>query len=67
MAIAALVCAFLCTPLAVIFGHVALSQIKKTNEDGKGLAIAGLVIGYIGLAFVVFWILIVAAAAGSGY
>ena len=37
--------------LAVIFGHVALSQIKKDPSSvGRGLAIAGLVLGYIGVA-----------------
>jgi peptidyl-prolyl cis-trans isomerase B (cyclophilin B) len=32
--------------LGVIFGHISLSQIKKSGEEGRGLAIAGLVIGY---------------------
>jgi hypothetical protein len=38
----------------VITGHIALSQIKKSNEGGRPLAIAGLVVGYalIGLAIV---------------
>ena len=36
--------------LAVIFGHVARSQIRRTREQGDGLAVAGLVLGYIGLA-----------------
>jgi hypothetical protein len=37
--------------LAVIFGHVSLSQIKKSGgrEGGSGLAIAGLVMGYLEL------------------
>ena len=37
--------------LAVIFGHVALSQIKKSNgtQQGKGFAVAGLVLGYLGV------------------
>jgi hypothetical protein len=30
----------------VITGHVSLAQIKKSGERGRGLAIAGLVIGY---------------------
>jgi peptidyl-prolyl cis-trans isomerase B (cyclophilin B) len=47
MAIVSLVCAFLFAPLAIIFGHISLSQIKKTGEEGRGLAIAGLVIGYM--------------------
>lgn len=46
-AVAALVCAFLFAPLGIVFGHVSLSQIKRTGEDGRGLAVAGLVIGYV--------------------
>ncbi|MEY4367395.1 MAG: hypothetical protein RLZ28_810 [Actinomycetota bacterium] len=34
----------------IITGHVALSQIRHTAQKGKGLAIAGLVAGYAGLA-----------------
>jgi peptidyl-prolyl cis-trans isomerase B (cyclophilin B) len=47
LAIASLICAFLLAPLGVVFGHISLSQIKRTGEDGRGLAIAGLVIGYL--------------------
>jgi peptidyl-prolyl cis-trans isomerase B (cyclophilin B) len=47
MAIASLICAFLFAPLGIIFGHISLSQIKKTGEDGHGLAVAGLVISYL--------------------
>jgi len=39
--------------LAVVFGHVALKQIARTGQSGRGLAIAGLVLGYIGLATLV--------------
>ncbi|CAN5432348.1 peptidylprolyl isomerase [soil metagenome] len=46
MAIASIICAFVLAPLGIIFGHISLSQIKKSGEDGRGLAIAGLVIGY---------------------
>jgi peptidyl-prolyl cis-trans isomerase B (cyclophilin B) len=47
LAIVSLVCAFLFAPLGIIFGHMSMSQIKKTGEEGRGLAIAGLVIGYM--------------------
>jgi peptidyl-prolyl cis-trans isomerase B (cyclophilin B) len=47
LAIASLVCAFLVAPLGIIFGHISLSQIRKTGEEGRGLAIAGLVISYL--------------------
>lgn len=55
LAIAALVCplvVFLLFPLGIIFGHVALSQIARTGEGGRGLAIAGLVISYLIGAFI---------------
>ena len=47
MAIVALVCAFVFAPLGIVFGHISLSQIKKTGEEGRGLAVAGLVISYV--------------------
>jgi peptidyl-prolyl cis-trans isomerase B (cyclophilin B) len=47
LAIASLVCAFVFAPLGIVFGHMSLSQIKKTGEEGRGLAIAGLVISYL--------------------
>ncbi|TSD96645.1 DUF4190 domain-containing protein [Skermania sp. ID1734] len=47
LAIAALVCSLFFAPLGILFGHISLSQIKRTGDEGRGLAIAGLVIGYI--------------------
>ncbi|MET0475586.1 MAG: peptidylprolyl isomerase [Mycobacterium sp.] len=47
LAVASLVCAFLFFPLGILFGHMSLSQIRKSNEGGHGLAIAGLVISYV--------------------
>jgi hypothetical protein len=37
--------------LAVVFGHVALHQIKRADgrQSGGGLAVAGLALGYVGL------------------
>jgi hypothetical protein len=50
--------------LAVIFGHIALAQIKKTGQGGHGMAVAGLVLGYIGVG-----VLLLAFAVGiaSGF
>src|SRR4051794_23365971 len=47
---------------AVIFGHVALAQIKRSGgrETGQGLAVAGLVLGWFGVGVL---LLIVLAAA----
>jgi hypothetical protein len=53
MAIASLVSSLIVAPLGIVFGHISLSQIKRTGEEGKGLAIAGLVIGYLATGFAI--------------
>ncbi|MGY4858013.1 DUF4190 domain-containing protein [Cryobacterium sp. AP23] len=71
LAIISLVSAFFVSLAAIICGHIALSQIKKTGERGRGLAIAGLVLGYLGIiaGIIIFVVLILAwiAAINSGY
>ncbi len=41
--------------VAVIFGHLSMSEIRRSagRLTGKGLAIAGLVLGYLGVVFLV--------------
>jgi hypothetical protein len=39
---------------AIITGHVALTQIKKSGESGRGLALAGTIVGYVTIGF---WVL----------
>lgn len=39
---------------AIITGHFALAQIKQQHRNGRGLAIAGIVIGY---ATIAIWII----------
>lgn len=36
--------------VAVITGHVALSRISTTGRPGRGLAVTGLVLGYLAIA-----------------
>jgi peptidyl-prolyl cis-trans isomerase B (cyclophilin B) len=43
-AIASIVCAFLCSPLGLVFGIIARSQINRTGQGGAGLATAGIVV-----------------------
>lgn len=70
MAIISLVLAFFISLGAVITGHIALGQIKRTGEGGRGLALAGLILGYIGLVVgllvVIFWASLFGIAASSG-
>jgi hypothetical protein len=66
LAIAALVCA--CAQLffsvltgipAVILGHIARRQIRETGENGDGMALAGLILGYVGIGLSVIFAVIV--------
>ena len=43
---------FTLSVVAIITGHMARGQIKKTGEQGSGLALAGLIIGYAHLALI---------------
>jgi Domain of unknown function (DUF4190)/Domain of unknown function (DUF1707) len=72
MAVASLVCG-LAQPFtagltmipAVILGHMARNQIRRSGEDGKGLATAGLVLGWVGIGFALLVILLIAGAFAS--
>jgi len=44
--------------LALIFGYVGLSQIKRKHETGRGMAIAGVVLGWVGVGFLVLFIVL---------
>jgi hypothetical protein len=65
MAVLALVFGLLGSVLGIVFGHIALSQMRRTGQSGHGLALAGLLIGYIELAFwlVLFIVFVVLASA----
>jgi hypothetical protein len=36
--------------VGVITGHIGLSQMRRTQEQGRGLALAGLIVGYVSIA-----------------
>jgi hypothetical protein len=68
-AIASLICGifFFVLPaaiVAIVLGHLSYSEIGKSlgRIRGRGLALAGLILGYLGVAFIPF-ILIIAAIA----
>lgn len=51
MAIASLVTGILgASVVAVVLGHLALGQIRRTGESGRGLALAGTILGYVWVA-----------------
>ncbi|GIH26371.1 hypothetical protein Aph01nite_46810 [Acrocarpospora phusangensis] len=43
--------------LGAIFGHIAMARIKESGEEGRGMAVAGLVTSYITIAlWVILWL-----------
>jgi hypothetical protein len=76
LAIASLACGvgqpftgMLSTIPAIVLGHMARREIRRTGEDGAGLATVGLVLGWTGFAVLVaaclFIVVIVSAIAHS--
>lgn len=67
IAIAALISSFFVSVLGIILGFVALNQIKKSGEQGRGLALAGIWIGFVAVGITVLIIIlqVVALAALS--
>jgi hypothetical protein len=52
--------------LALVFGYMAKGQIDRAPETqgGRGMAIAGIIMGWIGVAIlVIFWVIIIIVAA----
>lgn len=50
--------------VAIILGHIAYGEIKRSGGRliGQGRAVAGLVLGYFGIAFIPFFLIIAAIA-----
>jgi hypothetical protein len=52
--------------VAIVTGHIAHSQVRRTGERGDGMAIAGLVLGYLGILIPILLIIIGVAVGGGG-
>lgn len=51
--------------LALIFGFIALNQIRQRGESGKGMAIAGIVLGAVGAVTFLGMILLISLGSSS--
>ena len=58
-------CPVLPSILAVIFGHIARGEIRRSGGQlgGSGISLAGLILGWVGIGI---WVLIFAAVAIAG-
>jgi Domain of unknown function (DUF4190) len=54
--------------IAIVLGILAMNETKRTGQDGHGMALAGVIIGVIGLALAVLtWIASAAGHTDSSY
>jgi len=53
--------------LAVIFGFIGRKQIKESGgrQSGSGMALAGIILGFVGVASLILWIVLVIAVTTS--
>lgn len=54
--------------VGAILGHVAMGQIKRTGEDGHGMALAGIIVGWVlfGLFIAYIAFLVIVGVSSSG-
>ncbi len=56
--------------LAIVFGHIARGQIRRDQTQGDGMALAGLIMGYISaaiaVAVIIVLIVVFVIAIGAG-
>ncbi|AND15782.1 DUF4190 domain-containing protein [Rathayibacter tritici] len=71
LAVVGFIASFFVSLVGIVLGFIALSQIKRTGEKGRGLALAAVIIGFAAIiisiiAFVVFFS-IAATIPATGY
>lgn len=57
LAIVTIIAAFLLPVAGIVTGHIALAQISRSGEGGRGMAQAGLIISYVFTALYVIAII----------
>lgn len=53
MALGAFISVFFVSIVGLVLGYIALGQIKRTGESGRGLALAAVILGWISIGLFV--------------
>ncbi|QHC67481.1 DUF4190 domain-containing protein [Rathayibacter oskolensis] len=65
LAIIGFIASFFVSIVGIVLGFVALSQIKRTGEKGRGLAIAAIIIGFAAIIITIFLVIGLFAVAAT--
>lgn len=52
--------------IGILSGHAALAQIKRNGSPGRGRAVWGLALGYLGMFFTIILIVVIVSLIASG-
>ena len=58
---------FIAGIVAIVTGHQARRQIRRTGEGGSGMALAGLILGYVHLALSILLVLVLIVLVVFGF
>ncbi|MDR1189346.1 MAG: DUF4190 domain-containing protein [Bifidobacteriaceae bacterium] len=51
---------FIGSILGIIFGHLGLHAVRQGTANNRGVTLAGLIVGYVGLGLsIIFWVVII--------
>ncbi|WP_158864256.1 DUF4190 domain-containing protein [Leifsonia sp. AG29] len=67
MSIVAFIVTFFVSIVGIILGFIALSQIKRTGERGRGLALAAVILGFASIVLTVISIIAIVGLAAAGH
>ncbi|BCJ71270.1 hypothetical protein CS0771_08140 [Catellatospora sp. IY07-71] len=48
-------------PVGAIMGHVTRRRIRTTGEEGDGMALAGIIIGWVSTGLALMWLVVIVA------
>jgi uncharacterized membrane protein len=65
LAIVAFIVTFFINIVGIILGFIALNQIKRTGEKGRGLALAAIIIGFASIVLGIIITIVVFSTAGA--
>ena len=65
LAVVALIGVFILGIIGVLFGHIALSKIKRTGERGRGIALFAVLFGYVRVTFTIGAVALLIATGGA--
>lgn len=63
-ALIAIIVCFVQPIAGIVFGHLALAQLKRTGDVGRPLALTGLIVGYVFVGFAIIGFLITVSTVG---